>query len=230
MNRAALLVTTILFLSACGPPPAPESGAGGGTFFEGGRAILGNGTEPIEDVAFVVEEGIITAIGPVGEIEHPAGAARYDLSDHTALPFLHNLHGHVGYIDGTNFSAENYSRENVLEDLDRYLYYGVGSVAVLGSDVGDIAFQIREEQRNGQLETARLLTAGHGVTGRNGFPTRIEALADVLLSVLHPHDLGQPLELVLEIPCRREAKVVHLRSCGLPDGWRALRRLRGRRG
>ena len=179
MNRVALLVTTILFLSACGPPPALESGAGSVTFFEGGRAILGNGTEPIEDVAFVVEEGIITAIGPVGEIEHPAGAERFDLSDHTALPFLHNLHGHVGYIDGTNFSAENYSRENVLEDLDRYLYYGVGSVAVLGSDVGDIAFQIREEQRNGQLETVRLLTAGRGVTGRNGFPTRIEALADV---------------------------------------------------
>ena len=187
MNRLSLLVIAALFLGACGAPPA-ESEEPDIAFFEGGRAILGNGTEPIEDVAIVVEEGIITAIGPVDQVEHPPGTERYDLADHTVLPFLHNLHGHVGYLDGAQMSAAHYTRENVLEDLDRYVYYGVGSVAVRGTDVGDIAFQIREEQRNGALDTARLLTAGRGITRPNGFPTRIAALSNVPYQVANEEE------------------------------------------
>ena len=182
MNRVSLLAPAVLLLSACGAPAEPESTEPERTvtFFEGGRAILGNGSEVIEDVAFVVDDGIVTAIGPVNEVEHPPGAERYDLSDHTAVPFLHNMHGHVGYLDRFGeMSAAQYTRDNILVDLDRYLYYGVGTVAVLGSDRDDTAFQIRAEQGSGALSTSRLMTAGRGITARNGFPLRIEPLSEV---------------------------------------------------
>jgi imidazolonepropionase-like amidohydrolase len=182
MNRVSLLAAAVLMLSACGAPEEiePTEPERIVTFFEGGRAILGNGSEVIEDVAFVVDNGIITAIGPVAEIEHPPGAERYDLSDHTAVPFLHNMHGHVGYLDRFGeMSADQYTRDNILVDLDRYLYYGVGTVAVLGSDRDDTAVQIRAEQQSGVVTTTRLMTAGRGITVSNGFPLGIEALSEV---------------------------------------------------
>ena len=76
-------------------------------------------------------------------------------------------------------SADQYTRDSVLVDLDRYLYYGVGTVAVLGSDRDDTAFQIRDEQQSGALNTTRIMTAGRGITSSNGFPLRIESLSDV---------------------------------------------------
>ena len=182
MNRVSLLAGTALLMGACGAPVEPESTEPERvvTFFEGGRAILGDGSGIIEDVAFVVDDGIVTAIGALAEIEHPPGAERYNLSEHTVVPFLHNVHGHVGYLDRFGeMSAEEYTRENILVDLDRYLYYGVGSVAVLGSDRDDTTIQIRGEQQSGELTTARILTAGRGITARNGFPLRIEPLSEV---------------------------------------------------
>ncbi len=182
MNRVSLLAAALLLLGACSAPAETESTEPDSvvTFFEGGRAILGNGSEVIEDVAFIVNEGIITAIGPVAEVEHPPGAERFDLSDHTAVPFLHNMHGHVGYLDRFGEMDEaQYTRDNILVDLDRYLYYGVGSVAVLGSDRDDTTLQIRNELGSGALDTAQVLTAGRGITARNGFPLRIDPLSDV---------------------------------------------------
>ncbi len=184
MNRVSLLALALLTLTACGAPAESESGAADVlvTYFEHGRVIVGDGTV-IEDAAFVVEDGIITAIGPADEVAHPPGSDRFDLANHTVMPFLHNLHGHVGYGGGAVFSASLYSRESIIEDLNRYLYYGVGSVTVLGSDTGDTAFEIRADQKAGTAGGARIFTAGRGITGRNGWPTTIPALADAPIQV-----------------------------------------------
>ncbi len=185
MNRVCFLALVLLVVSACGAPPEvasdePEILV---TYFENGTLILGDGSDPIENGAFIVDDGIITAIGPASEVEHPPGAERFDLSEHTVMPFLHNLHGHVGLLVDRLMSAANYDRDNILLDLDRYLYYGVGSVAVMGTDTGDIAFQIREEQAGGRT-SARLLTAGRGITARGGWPTNIPAAAEI------PYEVG----------------------------------------
>jgi imidazolonepropionase-like amidohydrolase len=95
------------------------------------------------------------------------------------MPVLHTLHAHVGYLKETAMAAENYSRESVLDDLNRHLYYGVSSVLVVGTDFGETAFSIREEQRLGKVGGARLFTAGRGITGIGGWPTQIPAMKDV---------------------------------------------------
>ncbi len=183
MNRVSLLVLFLLALSACGPPPdTTDEEEILVTYFENGNAIGPDG-QLIENVAIIVDDGIIRAIGPIAEVEHPPGADRFDLSNHTVFPFMHNMHGHVGLTIGSNFDVANYSRETVVDDLDRYLYYGVGSVAVLGSDVGDLAFQIRTEQRSGELSGTRLFTAGQGITGRGGFPSTLDGMGEVPIQV-----------------------------------------------
>ena len=39
--------------------------------YEGGRLIAGDGRAPIENGAFVVEDGRITALGPKGGVPYP---------------------------------------------------------------------------------------------------------------------------------------------------------------
>lgn len=186
MKRVSLLAIALLVLGGCG---GGEGGADGGnegpviTYFENGNLIVGDGSPLIEDAAIVVNDGIITDFGPREQVEHPPGADRYDLSEHTIVPFLVNLHGHVGYHRVNDYGSHNYNRENVLLDLDRYLYYGVGAVAVMGTDLGDTAFEIRSEQQSGQLSGARIFTAGRGITARGGFPSTREDIADVPIQV-----------------------------------------------
>ena len=180
MNRVSFLVLFLLVLSACGGPATDEATEEEllVTYFENGRAVGPDGSV-IENVAMIVEGGIIRNIGPAEEVPHPAGADRFDLSNHTVFPFMHNMHGHIGLTIGSNFDSANYSRETVVDDLDRYLYWGVASVAVLGTDIGDLAFEIRAGQLAGELGGARLFTAGLGITSQGGWPSTLDGLEEV---------------------------------------------------
>ena len=144
------------------------------TFFSGARLIPGDGSAPIEDATFIVEGGKIVSIGGRNELKAPKGSGRVELIGQTVMPVLVNLHGHVGLNNGSSFGPENYKRESVTADLNRYGYYGVAAVAVLGSDSGDLALQIRDEQAQGKATGARIFTAGRGFTARGGFPTALE--------------------------------------------------------
>src|SRR3954468_23168837 len=93
--------------------------------FEGGRIITGAGTTPIDNGAFVVENGRITAVGRRGEVTVPAGATRIDLAGKTVMPAIVDAHVHMGYRRGLNFGQTNYTRDNLTDTLNRFAYYGV---------------------------------------------------------------------------------------------------------
>src|SRR5438045_4214137 len=65
--------------------------------YEGARLIVGDATAPIENGAFVVENGTIMAVGRKGAVSVPAGAAHVDLTGKTVIPALVNAHIHFGY-------------------------------------------------------------------------------------------------------------------------------------
>lgn len=153
---------------------AAKSAVADVTFFSGARFIPGDGSAPIEDATFIVENGKLTGIGGKNELKPPKGSGRVELAGQTIMPILFNLHGHVGLNNGSSFGPENYKRESVTADLNRYGYYGVAAVAVLGSDSGDLAFQIRDEQAQGKATGAKIFTAGRGFTAKGGFPTALE--------------------------------------------------------
>jgi imidazolonepropionase-like amidohydrolase len=134
--------------------------------FDGPRVIVGDGSPPIEAARIVVRNGNIHEIGSRQAVAVPPSAARIDLSGRTVMPTLVNVHGHIGYIKGGTTDKANYSRENVLEDLRRLAYYGVGVFQALGTDRDGIEMRIRDEQRSGTLTDpalATLFTSGAGI-------------------------------------------------------------------
>src|ERR1700676_1596573 len=152
---------------ASGPPAV--------TVFEGARLITGDGSAPIEDSAFMVENGVFTRIGRRGELPGPAGAAHVDLTGKTVMPTMTDLHGHIGFqnIPEGTMSKETFTRENLIDHLERLAYHGVGAVVGVGdlvdrSDLhggrtgwGDVPLRVREEVVPG----ARLFrTAGVGMS------------------------------------------------------------------
>jgi imidazolonepropionase-like amidohydrolase len=146
--------------------PAP----GAATLFEGALLIPGDGSAPIANAAFLVEQGTIRRVGRRGEIQPPAGAARVDLSGTVVMPALVNTHGHPGFQKGLTYTRNNYTRANVLDDLSRAAHFGVGVVMAQGIDPGDTAFDIRRDQARGTVGGARLLTAGRGIGAPNAGP------------------------------------------------------------
>lgn len=163
-----ILPCCLLFAAACSSSSAglaPQTGAV--AFFEGARLITGEGSGPIEDSAFIVENDKFTRIGKRGEFEASGNAVRVDLTGKTVMPALIEVHTHVGYWKGMVNSAENYTRENILDHLDRFAYSGVAAVLSLGVDRGDLVYQLRDEPRPGQ---PLLRTAGRGLARPDGGP------------------------------------------------------------
>jgi imidazolonepropionase-like amidohydrolase/streptogramin lyase len=144
---------------------APTDAAAASTIFEGARLIAGDGGPAIDNSAFVVSGDRITQVGRKGALD-AAGARHVDLTGKTVMPALVDAHVHLGYRRGTTFTAANYTRENLLDILDRLAYYGVAAVLEAGTGRGDLPYQVRAEQRAG----TRYLTAGRGFAMPNAGP------------------------------------------------------------
>ncbi len=158
------LAVVAALLLASGASPA--HGQARVTVFEGARVIAGDGSEPIENGTIVVTGSRITAVGRRGEVAAPAGAARVDVTGKTVMPALIDDHVHMGYRRGTSFTADNYTRENLIDMLDRYAWYGVGAVLETGTGRGDLPYRVRAEAHTG----ARYLTTGSGFGMPNAGP------------------------------------------------------------
>ena len=140
------------------------------TVFEGARLITGEAGAPIEDAAFLVEGTAFTRVGRRGEIPLPDGASRVDLAGKTVMPAIINAHGHLGYRRGKSFTAENYTRENIIDHLQRFAYHGVAAVMSMGAERAE-GFALRDELRARPLpDTALFLTAGRGIAMPGGGP------------------------------------------------------------
>ena len=149
--------------SGSGAEGAAESPASSGpaqtgatVLFEGARLILGDGGV-IENGALLVEGDRILEVGSTGEVTAPPGATAIDLAGKTVIPALIDAHAHLGYEGYTSWGSEHYSRENLIEHLERYAYYGFGAVFSAGSDPEDLAIEIRRAQQEGRIEGARFL-------------------------------------------------------------------------
>ena len=67
----------------------------GTTLFEGARLIVGDGSAPIENAAFIVQGNRFAQVGRRGELKAPAGAARVDLTGKTVMPAIVDTHAHL---------------------------------------------------------------------------------------------------------------------------------------
>ena len=144
----ATLSAALLLLGACGPTEeGPQSNA---TVFEGATVIVGDGSDPIENAVFVVEEDRFVTVGAAGDVMAPDGAAHVDLTGRTVIPALIDTHVHLSV-----------DREALIDDLQRRAYYGVGAAVSLGHDNGDATAAVRDAPVAG---AALAMTAGRGIT------------------------------------------------------------------
>jgi imidazolonepropionase-like amidohydrolase len=155
---ACLLLTTLRADSLSTQPEAAV------TLYEGARLITGDGAAPIEDSAFLVENARFTRVGHRGTVQPPPGASRVNLAGKTVIPGLVDTHSHIGYMKDLTSGAMNYTRENILDHMKRFAYFGVAASHAMGSDFGELPFELRAEILAGQHpDAARFLTAGRGL-------------------------------------------------------------------
>jgi len=176
MLRRVIAFFALIAAAFAAPPVSAQ------TLFEGARLIPGDGSAAIEDAAFLVEGGLIARIGRRGEIVLPAGASRVDLAGKTVMPALISTHVHPGFQKGLSYAAENFTRENIMDDLDRALYFGISTVMSQGIEKGDVMYRIRADQAAGRLGGARLLLAGRGIGAPNAGPGAA-AYADIAYAI-----------------------------------------------
>ena len=168
MHRSAVLVVICFLLTAAQPTHTIAQGPGttaNVVVFEGSRLIVGDGSPSIENSAFVVENNRFTRVGRKGALQIPVGAAHVDLTGKTVIPALIDAHSHIGYMKNLTSGSQNYTRENILDHLYRFAYFGVAASQAMGTDFGVLPYQLRDELLAGKYpDAARFLTAGRGLS------------------------------------------------------------------
>ncbi len=158
-----------LFLILVGCSATKQEATSSATVFEGARVITGDGSAPVENSAFVIENAKITAVGRKGDIAAPAGAAHVDLTGKTVMPALVDTHTHLGWaiIKTGRIDKDTYSKENLIDHLHRLAYYGVAATQSMGIDPGDTPYEVRA---NPVPDAALFHTAGRGMGRPNAGP------------------------------------------------------------
>lgn len=174
-----VLASLVAISTACSTAPSSVNTV---VLYEGARLIPGDGSAAIEQAAFLVENDTITSVGRKGELTAPSGASRVDLSGKTVMPALVGAHGHPGFQRGLTYTAENYTRETIEDDLSRAAYFGVSAVQSQGIERGEVMFQIRADQESADARHASTLAertvgnfallrlAGRGIGAPNAGP------------------------------------------------------------
>jgi imidazolonepropionase-like amidohydrolase len=113
-----------------------------------------------------VENGKFTRVGKKGDLQAPAGATRVDLTGKTVMPALIDIHNHIGWTNHkTNQATKtSFTRELVIDHLQRYAYYGVAATLSMGLDRWDVNPELPYQLRNEIIpNAARFLTVGRGI-------------------------------------------------------------------
>ncbi len=102
------------------------------TAFIGARLIDGRGGPPVENATVVVRDGVITAVGPAGDVEVPDDARVFGLAGKTLMPGLIDAHVHMSLSGGGAVDAREFKAVAATKNLRSHLKFGVTTVFDLG--------------------------------------------------------------------------------------------------
>ncbi len=153
--------------------------------YEGARLITGDGAAPIENGAFVVQNGHITALGPQSAVKAPAGAVHVSLAGKTVMPGMVNAHVHIGYEGYSTWQAENYTPANVLDHLQREAFYGTAATQSVGTSPLEQALQFQKDQAAGKFAPASHFLFLPGYAPPGGGPDEVLRVATNKLHVIN---------------------------------------------
>ncbi|WP_134090093.1 amidohydrolase family protein [Olivibacter sp. XZL3] len=159
MYKPLLLPLILLFFACTSGGNNDKAAVGKKLILKNATLIDGTGAEA-RQTDITIERGKITALNSTVDT---AEAEVIDLSGKTVLPAFISAHVHIGTLKGTSANAENYTRKNILRQLQNYQQYGILHVLSMGTDRPLLfANQFYDSLKNGQLEGARLFSAGIG--------------------------------------------------------------------
>jgi len=159
--------------------------------YDGARLIIGDRSPLIENGAFVVQNGRITAIGRKGSVRAPAGAARVDLTGKTVMPAMNNVHLHAGYEGYTSWSVDNHTQENVLDHLEREAFYGVGTAMTMGDQPSAFAIKFQQDQLAGKFPPAARFFFAAGLAPPGGGPDSLLITGTTPLHAVYEVSTGE---------------------------------------
>jgi len=159
--------------------------------YEGARLIIGDQSPVIENGAFAVQSGRITAVGRKGSVKAPSGATRIDLTGKTVIPTMNNVHMHVGYEGFTSWSDENHTPENVQDHLEREAFYGVGAAMTMGDQPADFAIKFQQDQLAGKFPPAARFFFAAGLAPPGGGPDSLLITGTTPLHAIYEVSTGE---------------------------------------
>jgi imidazolonepropionase-like amidohydrolase len=183
-------------------PPTP-------VLFEGARLLIGDG-RVVEDGAFVIQAGRITAVGKKGVIAVPPRAARVDLTGKTVMPAMVNVHVHIGYEGYTSWGAQNYTPRNVLDHLQREAFYGVGATQSVGSSPTEQSVQFQKDQHAGKFPPSARFFFMPGMAPPNGGPDAILIKGTTALHAVHEVSTAQQARAAVKEMADQKIKSVKI--------------------
>jgi imidazolonepropionase-like amidohydrolase len=168
-DRARLAAGLVAFMVS-----AP---AGAATLIHAGTLIDGVSSRPVEDRTLVIEDGRIAAVEEGFRAPAP-GDELIDLSGHTVLPGLMDMHTHLqherheeSYLERYQLNEAGYAL-NAAVFAKRTLEAGFTTVRDLG-DYYNVTIALRDVINRGDLPGPRIFTAGKSIatTGGHADPT-----------------------------------------------------------
>ncbi|GAB3704837.1 amidohydrolase family protein [Nocardiopsis oceani] len=144
----------------------------------GATVLTGEDLEPREGTTVVVEDGVIAEVAADDDVVLTEDTEIVDLSGHTLLPGLIDLHVHLGFpqqepdeeLGPTDIPGVFYEMMRYAPSARRALLeHGVTTVRGLGDDHSWI-MEMRRMLREGELEGPRLYTSGPLFTTPGGHP------------------------------------------------------------
>jgi len=173
VNRLASLITALALCAAAAGPVSTqtfERQQNRPLFFRGARVIVGDGGV-IDDASFLVRDGLFIEVGRNGTFSPPSDAVVIDLKGKSVMPAIVNAHSHLGWEKYTSWGSQNFTRENLIDNLYRHAYYGVGTVISTASDRESIALPVERDQKLGKIGGARYVPEpGLGTPGGGANP------------------------------------------------------------
>ena len=110
---------------------------------------------------------------------------------------MNNIHIHIGNEGYVSWSVENHTPENVLDQLEREAFYGVGTAMTMGDQPTDFAIKFQQDQLAGKFPPAARFFFAAGMAPPGGGP---DALLIQGTTPLHAvYEVSTPEEAVAAV-------------------------------
>lgn len=167
-----LLPLALLLTCSLGAQTSPpETSAEKPIVLQDVRLIAGSGYAPVNHASILIEDGKISQIVTYGNgnEQWPADANILKLTGKAVMPGIINGHGHLGLSQGITVGPQNYTEQNIEQQIQQYERYGVTTMISLGMNQ-DLLYGIIARQKKGEIEGATILSADRGIGTPGGVP------------------------------------------------------------